>query len=152
LKRALASGHFDDDGLGDQLYRPQHAGVARRLFLFLTVLSLPLAVVPRVASFALALALLFFEMFVAAGFIIGSLAYANSYYSVKHAGLIAGLGAGSWSALVAVVMPGFGRLFDLHLYRAAFLSASLGPAAGYLIWWILSRREAAIKQESALVI
>ncbi len=123
-----------------------------RLLLFLTVLSLPLAVVPRVDSFALAMALLFFAMFVAAAFIIGSLAYANSYYSVKHAGLIAGLGAGSWSALVAVVMPGFGRLFDLHLYGAAFLGASLGPTAGYLIWWILSRREGAIKQESALVI
>jgi ACS family hexuronate transporter-like MFS transporter len=124
---------------------------SHRLFLFLTVLSLPLAVVPRIDSFALAMALLFFAMFVSAGFIIGSLAYANSYYSVKHAGLIAGLGAGSWSALLAVVMPGFGRLFDLHLYSAAFLAASLVPAAGYLIWWILSRREAAIKQEYAEV-
>ena len=54
---------------------------------------------------------------------------------------------------MAVVMPGFGRLIDLHLYSAAFLAASPGPAAaGYLIWWILSRRDAAIKQESALVI
>jgi ACS family hexuronate transporter-like MFS transporter len=125
---------------------------SRRLFLFLTVLSLPLAAVPRIDSFALAMALLFFAMFVSAGFIIGSLAYANSYYSVKHAGLIAGLGAGSWSALLAVVMPGFGRLFDLHLYSAAFLAASLVPAAGCLIWWILSQREAAIKREYARVI
>jgi hypothetical protein len=67
-------------------------------------------------------------------------------------GLTAGSGAGSWSALVAVVMPGFGRPSDLPLYGAASLAASLGPAAGYLIWWILSRREAAIKRESALVI
>ena len=94
------------------------------------------------------MALLFLGMFVAAGFIIGNLAYASSY-SVKQAGLIE-LEAGSWSAPV-VVMPGFGRLFDLHLYGAVFLAASLGPAAGYLIWWILSRREAAIKQESNLV-
>jgi hypothetical protein len=40
----------------------------------------------------------------------------------------------------------------LHLYNAAFLAVSLVPAAGYLIWWILSRREAAIKQEYASVI
>lgn len=125
---------------------------SRRLFLFLTVLSLPLAAVPRIDSFALAMALLFFAMFVSAGFIIGSLAYANSYYSVRHAGLIAGLGAGSWSALLAVVMPGFGRLFDLHLYSAAFLGASLFPVAGYLVWWILSRSEAATRQEFARAI
>jgi hypothetical protein len=81
--------------------------------MLVSVISLPLAVVPRVDSFALAMALLFFAMFVAAGFIIGSLAYGNTYSSVKHAGLIAGLGAGSWSALVAVVIPGFGRLFRL---------------------------------------
>ena len=112
---------------------------SRRLFLFLTLLSLPLAAVPRIESFALDMGLLFFAMFISAGFIIGSLAYANSYYSEKHAGLIAGLGAGSWSALVAVVMPGFGRLFDLQLYGAAFLAASIFPIAGYLVWWILSR-------------
>jgi ACS family hexuronate transporter-like MFS transporter len=111
---------------------------SRRLFLVLTLLSLPLAAVPRIDSFAAAMALLFFAMFVSAGFIIGSLAYANTYYSDQHAGLIAGLGAGSWSALVAVVMPGFGHLFDLHLYNEAFLGASVFPIAGYIVWRGLS--------------
>ena len=52
--------------------------------------------------------LLFFTMFLAAGYIIGSLAYANAYYAQKHAGFIAGLGAGSWSLMVALVMPAMG--------------------------------------------
>jgi ACS family hexuronate transporter-like MFS transporter len=59
--------------------------------------------------------------------------------------LIAGLGAGSWSALVAVVMPGMGRLFDLGLYGTAFFIASLFPAAGYFGWRILSGNQAAMR-------
>ena len=49
------------------------------------------------------------------------------------------MGAGSWSALVAVIMPGMGRLFDQHMYSAAFFTASLFPLAGTLSWWALSR-------------
>ena len=111
----------------------------RRTFSMLTVFSLSLALVPLLNSFAATMALFFFTMFLAAGFIIGSLAYANSYYSTQHAGVIAGLGAGSWSALVAVIMPGMGRLFDLHMYSAAFVAASLFPLAGTLASWALSR-------------
>jgi hypothetical protein len=40
------------------------------------------------------------------------------------------VGAGSWSLVVALVMPGVGRLFDLHRYDAAFLIAALFPIAG----------------------
>jgi len=111
----------------------------RRTFSLLTVLSFSLALIPMLHSFAATMALFFFTMFLAAGFIIGSLAYANSYYSTQHAGVIAGLGAGSWSALVAVIMPGMGRLFDLHMYSAAFFAASLFPLAGTVAWWTLSR-------------
>jgi ACS family hexuronate transporter-like MFS transporter len=116
-----------------------------RTFAALTILSLSLAMIPRLESFAATMALMFFTMFIAAGFIIGSLAYANSHYSTKHSGLIAGLGAGSWSALVAVVMPGMGRLFDLGLYGTAFFIASLFPAAGYFGWRILSGNQAAMR-------
>jgi MFS transporter, ACS family, hexuronate transporter len=110
-----------------------------RMFLICTFLSLPFALIPRVDSFAFTMAMLFFAMFIAAGFIIGSLAAANSYYSRVHSGLIAGLAAGSWSALVAIVMPGFGWLFDRHLYTLAFDLVCLFPIAGFLIWWVLSR-------------
>ncbi len=110
----------------------------RGVFAGLAGASLALALVPRIASFALTMLVMFLMMFLAAGFIIGSLAYANHYYQRRHAGLIAGLGAGSWSAVVALVMPGVGRLFDLHMYQTAFALASLGPALGVLCWWWLS--------------
>jgi ACS family hexuronate transporter-like MFS transporter len=111
----------------------------RKTFVLLTALSLSLAVVPYLRSFAAVMLLMFFTMFLAAGFIIGSLAYANSYYPVRNSGLIAGLGAGSWSAMVALVMPGMGRLFDLHLYSLAFLITSLFPAVSLALWFVLDR-------------
>jgi ACS family hexuronate transporter-like MFS transporter len=115
----------------------------RRQFLLLTLASAPLALVPHAGSYALTLALLFIAMFVTAGFIIGAVAYATSYYSTGHAGLIAGLGAGSWSAVVGAAMPGMGRLFDLHRYGTAFFLAALFPVAGYAIWRMLSTRSRA---------
>jgi ACS family hexuronate transporter-like MFS transporter len=111
----------------------------RRQFLVLALLSVPLAAVTRVGSAGAALGLMFLAMFIAAGFIIGAVAYATSHYSMRHAGLIAGLGAGSWSAVVAVIMPGAGKLFDLHAYHAAFEAATMVPIAGYFIWRALNR-------------
>jgi len=110
-----------------------------RVFLLCTILSLTLAATPRTRSLMLTMVLLFFAMFVAAGFIIGSLAYANSFYSRAHSGLIAGLSAGSWSALVALVMPGFGLLFDRHAYALAFDLVCLAPVVAYIGWRLLNR-------------
>jgi ACS family hexuronate transporter-like MFS transporter len=109
----------------------------RRNFLFLMLASVPLALVPRAPTYQLTLAMLFVSMFITAGFIIGAVAYATSFYSTGHAGLIAGLGAGSWSAVVGAVMPGIGHLFDLHRYGAAFLLATAFPIAGYLAWRLI---------------
>jgi hypothetical protein len=74
LKRALAARHFDVSWgwFTDRTRAGASLEGSRRLFLVLTVLSLPLAVVPLIDSFALAMALLFFAMFIAAGFIIGA--------------------------------------------------------------------------------
>ena len=116
----------------------------RRTFLALAVLSTSIAIVPHLASFAVTMLLLFLAMFIAAGFIIGSLAYANRYYRNQHSGLLAGLGAGTWSLVVALVMPVLGRLFDQHLYATAFAMASCGPILGFLLWWALSRMRGAL--------
>ena len=112
----------------------------RRQFLLLAALSIPAALIPQVKSAPAALALMFLTMFVAGGFIIGAVAYATSRYSMGHAGLIAGLGAGSWSAVVALLMPLAGKLFDLRNYQAAFGAAVLVPVAGYAIWRSFDRR------------
>lgn len=112
----------------------------RRLMTAATLLSLPLALAPWTPSFGLVLLQLFFAMFVAGGFIILAMAYATQTYSTAHSGLIAGLGAGAWSAAVALVMPMFGRLFDLHRSDAAFVLAAAFPVIGYAAWFVLSAR------------
>jgi ACS family hexuronate transporter-like MFS transporter len=113
-------------------------GAMRRLFFLSMLFSVPLALIPRVSSYALVLAMLFFAMFVTAGFIIGAVAYATHHFSVDHAGFIAGLGAGSWSLVIALVMPSVGRLFDLHRYGTAFAIAALFPIVGYATWALMS--------------
>ena len=111
----------------------------RRLLFSLTWLSLALAAVPHIDSFAGVMTILFFAMFITAGFIIVPTAYATSAFSGRHAGLIGGLGSGSYSAVVAIAMPGVGKLFDLQLYNLAFAVAALFPIAGYVTWRELSR-------------
>jgi ACS family hexuronate transporter-like MFS transporter len=108
------------------------------------VLSLPLAAVPAMAdkanSFAIALALMFIVMFMSAAFIIGAVAYVTSHYSTARSGWIAGIGAGSWSAVVGVAMPYLGRLFDQHRYDVAFAIATLFPVLGYIAWRLFDLR------------
>ena len=81
------------------------------------------------------MARLFLAMFVAAGFIIVGIAYATHAFSARQSGFIAGIGAGSWSAVVALTMPLFGRLFDAHDHARAFVIAATIPVAGFALWW-----------------
>lgn len=124
------------------------AGVRDKLTLYrwifsgLLLFSLPLSASHRLASpgsitnWTPLLFELFFETFVASGFVMVSLHYATWVYTGVHAGLIAGLGAGSWGAAVALAMPYMGRLFDQQRWEQAFIAATLFPAAGLLLWWV----------------
>ena len=129
-------GYFFWGWLSDRLLKTASdpIGVFRYLFLLATIFSLPLAVAPQAPVYGLLVAQLFFAMFAAAGFLILPIAYATHVYSSAYSGLIAGLGAGSWSAAVAVVMPIFGRLFDQHRSGTAFLLAASFPVAACIIW------------------
>ena len=82
---------------------------------------------------------LFFAMFIAAGFIISSVSYATTAFGLRDSGFLAGLGAGAWGALVAVIMPIAGRLFDQQNYPLAFLITALFPLTGWAIWLALNR-------------
>ena len=109
----------------------------RRLMLASVFLSLPLAAVPWMSSTALVLLEMFVATFVIVGFVVPSLAYATHIYSPSRSGIIAGIGAGSYGAIVAVTMPLFGRLFDMRRYDLAFAIAAVLPAIGYAGWaWI----------------
>ncbi|MGE5568709.1 MAG: MFS transporter [Rhodospirillales bacterium] len=145
-------GYFFWGWLADRMCRTSGKPLAalRRLMLAATVLSLPLALTPWFPSFRLVLFELFLAMFVAGGFIILAMAYATQTFSKAHSGLIAGLGAGAWSAAVGLVMPVFGRLFDLHRSAAAFVLAALCPVLGYAAWLALSRALPRNSSETAL--
>ncbi|MEX2260392.1 MAG: MFS transporter [Bryobacteraceae bacterium] len=108
--------------------------VVWKLMTAAAVLALPLALVPWIPWFWLVMLELFFAMFLAGGNVILTIRYATQIYSPDHAGLIAGLGAGAWGAGVALAMPVFGRLFDLHRYDLAFALATAFPILGYLVW------------------
>jgi ACS family hexuronate transporter-like MFS transporter len=106
----------------------------RRLFTLLAALALPLALTPRVTGAAAVLGLLFLAMFVSAGFVIASLAETTRRHAQSRGAYLAGLGAGSWSGLMALVMPVFGRLFDRGQLGTAFAVAALAPAVGWVVW------------------
>ena len=111
----------------------------RRSFAVLAVLSLPLALVPWLGSSRGVFVVLFLAMLVAGGFIILNLAYATKTFPLASSGLMAGLSTGTASALVAICMPFFGRLFDQHRYDTAFAVAACAPLVGFVLWWSLNK-------------
>jgi ACS family hexuronate transporter-like MFS transporter len=117
----------------------RYSGSLGKLYGGLAVLSLSLAAAPLLRTLPATLALMFFAMFLCAGFMMGSVAQATRMYPSRYSGLIAGLTSGAWSALVGVAMPGIGKLFDLHWYGVAFGIAAVAPAAGVLVWAGLMR-------------
>jgi ACS family hexuronate transporter-like MFS transporter len=109
----------------------------RRLLAMLVLLTTPLALTPRLGSFALVMAALFAVMFIASGFVMISIHYAIEAFSRHNAALIAGLGAGSWSAVQALLMPLIGHLSASHAYASSFVVAAICPAVGFLAWSVL---------------
>jgi ACS family hexuronate transporter-like MFS transporter len=133
-------GYFLWGWLTDRFRGPSDPlAIHRRLMLAGALLCLPLAAGARLSSFPLLLALLFWAMFVAGGTIIVAVGYATEVFSTAHAGLLAGIGAGSWSAFVALSMPWFGRLADRQAWDAAFAAAAVIACLGYLAWLAVNR-------------
>lgn len=104
----------------------------------LALLSLPLGLTTFVQQLVPTLLIFFVAMFIAAGFVVLSLRYGTAVIAQERVGFVAGIGAGSWSAVVACVMPGIGRLFDQSQYTAAFAIVSAIPLLGFAGWWLFS--------------
>ena len=60
-------------------------------------------------------------------------------YGKDQAGMAGGIATGSWGAVLAIVLPIYGRLIDSKNFEAIFTSMSLIPLAGTLVWLWLSR-------------
>jgi ACS family hexuronate transporter-like MFS transporter len=110
----------------------------RSLMLVSLLLSLPLAWMHSLSTGALVLGDMFLTMLGLSGFVVLSIAYATRAFPPGHSGLLAGIGAGSWGAIVALMMPWFGRMFDHSEYATAFRIATLFPIGGYFIWLALA--------------
>jgi MFS transporter, ACS family, aldohexuronate transporter len=132
-------GYFAWGWIADRVTRNTARPV--RLMLTLTLLSLPLGLVPFTRSVSLAMAAFFFAMFIASGFVILALRYGMGVYSSDHVALVAGIGAGSWSAIVALVMPVIGRMFDRGAYSHAFYLVIAIPVLGFIGWYVFSKIE-----------
>ncbi len=104
------------------------------------LLGLPMSMAGHLGSPAPFLFSLFLQMFVTGAFIVGGIAYATGVFGNRRSGLIAGLGAGSFSAVTALTAPVFGALFDASRFRESFYVAALFPVAGYAIWRSLRGR------------
>lgn len=109
------------------------------LFCLLTVLALPSALVTLTHSLSIVLALFFWSTFVADGFVVLSLRVGSHLYPRSQTAMVGGIGSGSWSAVLAVVLLVYGHWFDRGWYGAIFISMSLLPAVGTVLWLWLSR-------------
>jgi ACS family hexuronate transporter-like MFS transporter len=109
------------------------------VFLFGLALALPFAGAAFLPSLEWTLALFFTTMFATSSFIIPTVSYATQVFGERQSGLIAGLGAGSFSAMVFLLSPVFGKLLDKRMFETTFLLAACGPLLGIALWWVLSR-------------
>lgn len=111
------------------------------LFTTLALMGLPLAAVTLFRNAGIVLGLMFWATFVASGFVIVSLRTSALAYPREQTGLVAGIGAGSWSAIVAVVLPLLGKMFDARRYAEAFCLTGTVPLVAVLFWWLLNLSE-----------
>ena len=109
-----------------------------RRYVLLTFLSLPLAAVTWTNSLAVVMMLFFWAMFVAGGFIVVGLRSGARMYPPGQSAMVAGMAAGSWSALVALILPVLGRWFDQGHYTRTFVTVAVMPLGGTLIWWMIT--------------
>jgi MFS transporter, ACS family, hexuronate transporter len=114
-----------------------------RIFVLLTILSLPTAFMTLSHSWIVAIALFTWSTFIADGFVVMSLRVGSRIFPPDRIGMVAGIGSGSWGAVQAVIQPVYGAWFDRQWYAATFISMSLLPLAGTLLWLWLSRPQAA---------
>lgn len=103
------------------------------------ILSLPLFWTDSLPTAQLVLGEMFLAMFALAGFVVMAVGYAVRNFPAGHSGLLAGVGGGSWGAMVALTSPWFGMLFDQKNYGTAFRIASIFPVLGYIAWRLIAR-------------
>src|SRR2546423_2676160 len=109
-----------------------------RIFVLLTILSLPTAFMTLSPSWPVAVTLFSWSTFVADGFVVMSLRVGSRIFPPDQTGLVAGIGSGSWGVIQAIVLSVYGIWFDQQWDTATFVSMAILPAVGTLLWLWLS--------------
>lgn len=130
-------GYFFWGWVGDKF--AAHTDRPVRIFVLLTLLSLPIALVTLTTSWVVVMAMFFWATFVADGFVVMSLRVGSRIFPKDRTGLVAGIGSGSWGAIQAAILPLYGQAFDREWYAACFISMAILPAVGTLLWLWLSK-------------
>jgi ACS family hexuronate transporter-like MFS transporter len=112
-----------------------------RIFVLLTFLALPSMLVTYTNSLPVVLALLFWATFIADGFVVTSLRVGMRIYPKDRTAMVAGIGSGSWSAVQALVLPVYGYWVDWRWFGTMFVTMSLLPIVGTVLWFWLSRKD-----------
>jgi len=110
-----------------------------RALLMLSALALPVAFVTLFHSWQVVVAFFLWAMFIGDGFIVMGLHVGARVFPKDQAGMAAGIGGGSWSMVLALVLPLYGRWIDAKLYVPIFVTMSLLPLFGTLIFILVSR-------------
>jgi MFS family permease len=133
------AGYFFWGWVADRYVRGD-MGRATRIFLLLTVLALPPALVPFAGRW-MVLALFFWAMFIADGFIMTAMRMGAHMFPPGQMAMVAGLGSGAWSAALAALLPLYGYWVDVRQFGPIFATMSLVPALGTVLWLVLSRTQ-----------
>ncbi|HUA01031.1 MAG TPA: MFS transporter [Candidatus Aquilonibacter sp.] len=130
-------GYYFWGWIADRYVRDESRPV--KLYVLLAILALATSMTTWTKSWIAALAFFSWGMFIAVAFIVISLHLSARAYPRGETGMVAGIGSGAWSAVVAILLPIYGRFFDRHWYAATFISLSLIPALGTALWWWIGR-------------
>ena len=130
-------GYYFWGWIGDRFVRDEARPV--KLYAVLSILALATSMTTWTTSWIAALAFFSWGMFIAVAFIVLSLHLSARAYPREETGMVAGIGSGAWSAVVAILLPVYGRFFDHQQYAATFISLSLIPAFGTALWWWIGR-------------
>ena len=111
------------------------------VFLMLSAASLPIVFAPALARavhpVASIVALFFFEMFIAGGFVVFALSDGMAILPKRHSAFLAGICISAWALVTGVLMPAIGYLFDHVRYMTAFWIVACMPIVGASLWRVL---------------
>ena len=135
------AGYFFWGWVADRWVPPGSGKRPAWVFLLLSALALPTALVTATDSLPVVLGLFLWATFIADGFVVMSLRVGSQIYPKDQVGMAGGIGSAAWSAVAAIVVPIYTRMIADQSYTMIFVSVSLLPLLGTMLWLWVSKPE-----------